>query len=77
MLCCNGWQDAGQCRRVARESRQIAEAERIAFESLHVLGCVDVGEPDGPGLEAFEVNAAESKLAFDDGWKLMKHFLGA
>lgn len=23
-------------------------AERIAFESLHVLGCVDVGEPDAP-----------------------------
>lgn len=24
-------------------------AERIAFESLHILGCVDVGEPDGGG----------------------------
>src|SRR6185295_6403109 len=25
-------------------------AERIAFESLHVLGCVDVGEPDAPAF---------------------------
>jgi hypothetical protein len=27
-------------------------AERIAFESLHVLGCVDIGEPDAAGFDA-------------------------
>jgi hypothetical protein len=27
-------------------------AERIAFESLHVLGCVDIGEPDAASFDA-------------------------
>jgi len=49
---------AQRCGVDPRESTLSRVAERIAFESLHVLGCVDVGEPDGPGLEAFELNGA-------------------
>jgi hypothetical protein len=38
-------------------------AERIAFESLHVLGCVDVGEPDAPGFASeLEARLSEGRV---------------
>jgi len=42
---------AQRCGIDPRDSTLSAVAERVAFESLHVLGCVDVGEPDGPGCD--------------------------
>lgn len=53
-------------------------AERIAFESLHILGVVDVGEPDSAGGEAPSGLASpsdEARVATDDdvdspdGWE--------
>jgi hypothetical protein len=54
---------AQRCGVDPRESTLSRVAERIAFESLHVLGCVDVGEPDGPGIDAFAPSAAPPNAA--------------
>lgn len=37
---------ASRCGVDPKETTLASVAERVAFESLHILGCVDVGEPD-------------------------------
>ena len=56
---------AQRCGFDPKETTLSAVAERIAFESLHVLGCVDVGDPDAPGAaaESREVVSREGGLA--------------
>ncbi|HEU4583966.1 MAG TPA: hypothetical protein VFS67_37170 [Polyangiaceae bacterium] len=41
---------AQRCGIDPKDTTLSAVAERVAFESLHVLGCVDVGEPDAPAF---------------------------
>ncbi len=52
---------AQRCGIDPRDTTLSAVAERVAFESLHVLGCVDVGEPDAPAFEGTS-DAVESVL---------------
>jgi hypothetical protein len=56
---------AQRCGIDPKDTTLSAVAERVAFESLHVLGCVDVGEPDAPGFECapdFTSDEVESVL---------------
>jgi len=55
---------AQRCGIDPKDTTLSAVAERIAFESLHVLGCVDVGEPDAPAF-AGELEANSREVAFD------------
>jgi hypothetical protein len=54
---------AQRCGFDPKDTTLSAVAERIAFESLHVLGCVDVGEPDAPAF-AGELEAKSREVAF-------------
>lgn len=55
---------AQRCGVDPKETTLSRVAERVAFESLHILGCVDVGEPD-PDAAGADVEVGDE---VDEGW---------
>ncbi|MEO8185046.1 MAG: hypothetical protein ABI895_40085, partial [Deltaproteobacteria bacterium] len=54
---------AQRCGFDPKDTTLSAVAERIAFESLHVLGCVDVGEPDAPAAFGAVLSSSGQSLS--------------
>jgi hypothetical protein len=56
---------AQRCGVDPKETTLACVAERVAFESLHILGCVDIGEPDSAddGAELGAVSRDEQRRA--------------
>jgi hypothetical protein len=59
---------AQRCGVDAKEATLERVAERIAFESLHILGVVDVGEPDSSDEDASSGLAAADGADSPAGW---------
>lgn len=59
---------AQRCGLDPKETTLERVAERIAFESLHILGCVDIGEPDGEDTAECSSTGGAVGDDVDAGW---------